>query len=465
MLLTGVDLGGDYQRGTPTVHGVDLLFTVDGITVQGPEPGAERLMAWSGLDSASCRARARQGDGSTAMVLTLQSGSQTVQFFLPADQVTPGQTLYLDRALPLWLDRYGRAAAGAPGPSGGNVTPSPTTLPGPITPPGPGAPPGATTPPTPPSSTSPVASPPAPPTTPTAPIPPTPTAPPVGPVPPFAPVMPGTPMRPVEAAPPPANPRRFMRRRTLFVAIGTVVAVLIAGGVYWATNSSGNAAVSTTTPSTAAPPSADQQLADSINLRLTDLPAGWARVPPAGSSLTPTQKRAQAKVVDQFAGCLGLSDAFIGGLFGSLPQTDQVAAGDSPTFATASSPATIAGSHTTVVKTAADATADAVPFTKPNFTSCFSQFQNASAGVQVSGGTAQTSEFALFAPTGVSTYAYTTTTTLPGQGTILAEDIFMIGGRTETGLTFQTAGTSVSSDAVDSAYTAMVQRVAGGGRT
>ncbi|HEY1466574.1 MAG TPA: hypothetical protein VGF11_05930, partial [Acidimicrobiales bacterium] len=63
MLLTGVDLGGDYQRGTPTVHGLDLLFTVDGITVQGPEPGAERLMAWSGLDSASCRARARQGDG------------------------------------------------------------------------------------------------------------------------------------------------------------------------------------------------------------------------------------------------------------------------------------------------------------------------------------------------------------------------------------------------------------------
>jgi hypothetical protein len=277
------------------------------------------------------------------------------------------------------------------------------------------------------------------------------------------------PMRPVEAAPPPTNPRRFMRRRTLFVAIGTVVAVLIAGGVYLATNSSGNAAVSTTTPSTAAPPSAppsaDQQLANSINLRLTDLPAGWARVPPAGSSLTPTQKRAQAKVVDQFAGCLGMSDAFIGGLFGSLPQTDQVAAGDSPTFATASSPATIVGSHTTVVKTAADATADAVPFTKPNFTSCFSQFQNASAAVQVSGGTAQTSEFALFAPTGVSTYAYTTTTTLPGQGTILAEDIFMIGGHTETGLTFQTDGTSVSSDAVDSAYTAMVQRVAGGGRT
>lgn len=256
-----------------------------------------------------------------------------------------------------------------------------------------------------------------------------------------------------------------MRRRTLFVAIGTVVALLIAGGVYWATNGSGNDAVSTTTPTTTAPPSADQQLANSINLRLTDLPAGWARVPPPGSSLTPAQKRGQAKVVDQFADCLGMPRAFIGGLFGSLPQTDQSAAADSPTFATASSPATIAGSHTTVVKTEADAAADAVPFTKPNFTSCFSQFQDGSAGVQVAGGTAQASEFTLFAPTGVHTYAYTTTITLPGQGTVLTESIFMIGGRTETGLTFQTAGTSVSSDAVDSAYTAMVQRVAGGGRT
>jgi hypothetical protein len=272
-------------------------------------------------------------------------------------------------------------------------------------------------------------------------------------------------MRPVEAAPPPAHLRGFLRRRTLFVAIGTVVALLIAGGIYWAVNSSRNSAVSTTTPSPPVPPSADQQLANSINLRLTDLPGGWARVPPVGSSLSPTQKRAQAKVVEQFADCLGMPRAFIGGLFGSLAQKDQVASGDSPTFATAARPATIAGSHTTVVKTVADATADAVPFTKPNFTSCFSQFQNGSAAVQVSGGTAQTSEFNLFAPTGVHSYAYTTTITLPGQGTILTDSIFMIGERTETGLTFQTAGTAVSSDAVDSAYTAMVKRIAGGGRT
>ncbi|MGA7416727.1 MAG: hypothetical protein WBW80_01945, partial [Acidimicrobiales bacterium] len=115
MLLTGVDLGGDYERGTPTVHGLSLLFTANGITVQGPEPGAERLLAWSGLSSASCRTRARQGDGTTAMVLILQSGSQTVRFFLPSDKVTAGQAAYLDQALPIWLARHGSPADGVEG--------------------------------------------------------------------------------------------------------------------------------------------------------------------------------------------------------------------------------------------------------------------------------------------------------------------------------------------------------------
>jgi hypothetical protein len=160
-----------------------------------------------------------------------------------------------------------------------------------------------------------------------------------------------------------------------------------------------------------------------------------------------------------------MPDGFIGGLFGSLPQTDQVAAGDSPTFATAATPVTVVGSHTTVVRTAGDATADAVPFTKPNFTSCFSQFQSASVAVQASGGSSQTTAVPMFAPNGVSTFAYTTTATLPGKGTVLTDEVFMIGGRVETSLTFQTTGAPVSSDALDSAYMAMVQRVASGGRT
>jgi hypothetical protein len=169
--------------------------------------------------------------------------------------------------------------------------------------------------------------------------------------------------------------------------------------------------------------------------------------------------------VNQFADCLGMPHAFIGGLFGSLTQTDQTAAGDSPTFANAATPTTIAQSHTTAVKTTADATADAVPFTKSNFTSCFSQFQNASVAGQVSGGSATVTAVPLFAPTGVGVYGYLTASVLPGHGTVLTDTIFMIGGRTETGLTIQTAGNAISTDVLDSAYTGMVQRIAGAGRT
>ena len=461
MLLTGVDLGGDYERGTPTVHGLSLLFTANGITVQGPEPGAERLLAWSSLSFASCRTRARQGDGTTAMVLILQSGSQTVRFFLPSDKVTAGQAAYLDQALPIWMARHGGPADGV---EGSGPTGQPPTVSAPTTPPVPPAAPAVPPPaPDPAPPAAPTATPPVPPAAPQpAPAPATPAAPPPAPAPAMsaapppapAPAPPAAPLpaaaaaaaqppapearrppgppapsiQPIDPGTPPTNPRRFIRRRTLFVAVGTLVAALIAVAVYFATNDSGTAAVSpTSTPGTTTP-TADQQLVNTINLRLSDLPSGFGKVPPIGSNLTPAQQRSQTRAVNQLAGCLGMPQAFIGGLFGNLAQTDQAAAGDSPTFASAATPTTIADSHTTVVKTTDDAFADAVPFTKPNFTSCFSQFQNASAAAQIAGATATVTSIPLLAPTGVGAYGYLTTSKLPGQGTLLTEMAFMIGG-------------------------------------
>ncbi len=469
MVLIGVDLGGDYERGTATVHGLNLLFNADGITVQGPEPGAERLMAWSGLSSASCRARARQGDGTMATVMVLQAGSQTVRFFLPSDRVTVGQAAYLDQALPIWLARYGGAADGADADGSAAVPPAPGH-PAPTMPPGPAG--AAPTMPPGPAGAAPTMPPGPAGAAPTAPAPPIPPGPapympgvaPPGSAPPGPPTPPLPGMQPVDPGSHPTSPRRLIRRRTLFVAVGTLVAALIALAVYFATNDSGTAAVSPSTPGTTAPP-ADQGLVNTINLRLSDLPTGFGKVPPISSNLTPAQQRAQTRAVNQFAACLGMPQAFIGGLFGNLAQTDQTAAGDSPTFASAATPTTIANSHTTVVKTTSDATADTSPFTKPNFTSCFSQFQNASVAAQVAGGTATVTSVPLLAPTGVGAYGYLTTAKLPGQGTLLTENAFMIGGRTETGLTIQTTGASVSTDVFDSAYTAIVQRVADAGRT
>jgi hypothetical protein len=106
MQLGGVALAGDAERGTKTTEGLSLLFTTAGITVQGPQPQIERLLVWSGLDSASCREKLALPDGRNAAVMELTSGGQSIRFLLPLDTVTPGQAAYLDQALPAWLTRY-----------------------------------------------------------------------------------------------------------------------------------------------------------------------------------------------------------------------------------------------------------------------------------------------------------------------------------------------------------------------
>src|SRR5271165_6332481 len=68
MQLGGVALAGDTDRGTRTTEGLNLLFTTAGITVQGPQPQIERLLIWSGLDSASCREKIILPDGRNAAV-------------------------------------------------------------------------------------------------------------------------------------------------------------------------------------------------------------------------------------------------------------------------------------------------------------------------------------------------------------------------------------------------------------
>ena len=118
MQLGGVALAGDAERGTKTTEGLSLLFTTAGITVQGPQPQIERLLVWSGLDSANCREKVALPDGRNAAVMELTSGGQAIRFLLPLDTVTPGQAAYLDQALPAWLARYkgGTASATQPPP-------------------------------------------------------------------------------------------------------------------------------------------------------------------------------------------------------------------------------------------------------------------------------------------------------------------------------------------------------------
>jgi hypothetical protein len=132
MQLGGVALAGDAERGTKTTEGLSLLFTTAGITVQGPQPQIERLLVWSGLDSATCREKIELPDGRNAAVLELTSGGQAIRFLLPTENVSPGQVAYLDAALPAWLTRYkGQAAPSPNGTSPSSAPPAPPDTPAP----------------------------------------------------------------------------------------------------------------------------------------------------------------------------------------------------------------------------------------------------------------------------------------------------------------------------------------------
>ncbi len=256
------------------------------------------------------------------------------------------------------------------------------------------------------------------------------------------------------------HPRQPRKLRTLLIVGLSVIVLLAAGlGSYFAVDNSST--TTTTQPQTKPKPlTPAQRLADSINLRETDLPGGWSVSGTSNPPLTSSEKRAIQQAATQLAGCLDMPSSFIDGLFGTSDQKDEVAVTQSPTFASAATPSAQIQSQTTVVKTAADATKDATPFVSSKFGQCFGTFQSAVLASELSGATSQTSSVPLIVPSGVQAVAYVTTASIPGEGSVATENIFMIGGRAESNINVQTAGTSVPAAATNAAYGAMVKRIA-----
>jgi cytoskeletal protein RodZ len=280
-----------------------------------------------------------------------------------------------------------------------------------------------------------------------------------GQVDPFAqPDLLGTPGDPPLSPLPPdtTDEKKPTNRRTLVLLIVLLVVVLAAGGFFLAKRK--NVSTSPPAPPTTvvSPAAQDKALAVSVNLRQADLPAGWT----VSSTSTGTQTPSSSTAVAAFAACLGMPTTTIDQLFGGATQTDVSATAASPIFKSPADPTIEMQSSTNVVKTAADATADAVPFTKPNFTTCFQQFSTATAAAAAPGATASVTQVTLSAPAGVASYGYVTTYTIPNQGTRVEGDAFIVGGRIETTLSPTTQGAAVPSDAFTMAYNAVVARVA-----
>jgi hypothetical protein len=260
-----------------------------------------------------------------------------------------------------------------------------------------------------------------------------------------------------------SGPSGKNNRTAVLLLVGLLVVVVAGGAIYYVKKHNNNTSTPSVTPTTApTSAAANLALAGSINLRQTDLPAGWSRAPVAGQAQRPpvTPPAALATAVQALSSCLGQPPAVVSGLFGSGALPGQEAAVRSPTFASGADPGIQMVSTTAVLGTAAEAQTAAAAFAAPNFATCYAQFQSATIAATVPGATAAVQTVTLAAPTGVKSYGYVTTFTLPGQGTEVVGEGYMLGGRTETRLEPSTNGPAIPASAFTPAYNAVVARVA-----
>jgi hypothetical protein len=273
---------------------------------------------------------------------------------------------------------------------------------------------------------------------------------------------PATPGDPAGPPHPDGGPARTRNRTTIVVLV--VVLVLVIGGIaYFALKQKGSTtATSVPATPTSSPVAADTELAASINLRLTDLPAGWALSTATGQVARPPTPPAAAQVQANraFAVCVGASYPVVAGLFGESVLPGQTASVRSSTFQSGSDPNIQMHSVTTVMSSVAAARALTTPFANPNFVNCFGQYQTALVSAAVPGATAAIQTVALVAPTGVQAYGYVTMLTIPNQSSQVIGEAFMVGGRIETRLEPTTNGPAVPSEDFFPAYNAVVGRIA-----
>ena len=252
------------------------------------------------------------------------------------------------------------------------------------------------------------------------------------------------------------------RQRGLIVVVVVLVLVLLGAGYYLLKKSPSTPTVTAPAPAGAPSGATDTVLAGSINLRLADLPAGWTTTQPAQAVVRPpvAPAESQATAVNALASCLDSSYAVVSGLFasGSLPaQTSLV---QSPVFQSAAGSSFEMASRTTVLTTPAQVQALEGVFTNPKFDSCYQQFHQSLATAATPGSTVAVQPVTLTSPQGVSTYAVVSTYTVPGSGTEVVGDAYLLGGRVVTIIQPTTSGAAIPSSVFAPAYDAVAGRVA-----
>jgi hypothetical protein len=251
-------------------------------------------------------------------------------------------------------------------------------------------------------------------------------------------------------------------RRGLVLLVILLVVVVAAGG-YLLTRKNSTTTTATTVPaSPATSAAADTVLAGTINLRLADLPAGWTQSPPAQATVRPPVAPAvgQASATNVMASCLDTSYAVVSGLFGSGSLPGQTSLVQSPIFQSAAGTAFEMGSRTTVLSSATQVTPFESLFADPKFVGCYQQYRTALAAAAVPGASVTVQQVTLATPAGVKTYGYVSTYVLPGTGSEVVGDAYILGGRVVTTLQPTTGGAPIPASVFGPAYNAVAARVA-----
>ncbi len=132
----------------------------------------------------------------------------------------------------------------------------------------------------------------------------------------------------------------------------------------------------------------------------------------------------------------------------------------SPTFLSAAGSSLEMGSKTMTLASPGQVEALDGIFTNPKFDGCYQQYASALAAGTVSGGAAQVQPVTLSGPTGVQAYGVVTTYTLPGSGTEVVGDAYLLGGRVVSILQPSTSGAAIPGDVFTPAFDAVAGRVA-----
>jgi hypothetical protein len=245
------------------------------------------------------------------------------------------------------------------------------------------------------------------------------------------------------------------------ILVVVLLVVVVGGIIYLLTKNKTTTTTPPVTSSVTSPTAANIALAGSINLRLTDLPAGWARAPAATAPRPPAAPAVtQLKAEQALASCISQPLAVVSGLFGTADLPGQVADVTSPVFQDGVSPGIQMVSSTTVLGSAADTSALAAPFASPHFITCYGQYEAALVTATIPGAVVSVQPVSLSAPAGVTSYGYVSTFTTTNQGSLVVGDGFILGGRTETKVVPSTNGAPIPSSAFAPAYSAIVARVA-----